>query len=32
MSIPDFNSHFWGEVAKKCNKAVVFIDSVSTEW
>jgi len=31
MSITDFNSHFWGEVSKKCNRAVVFIDSPSAE-
>ena len=32
MSISEFNSHFWGEVSKKCNKAVVFIDTHSAEW
>ena len=32
MSVTDFNSHFWGEVSKKCNRAVVFIDPPSAEW
>jgi len=31
MSLSDFNSHFWGEVAKKCGKAVVFIDTAAAE-
>ena len=32
MSLSDFSSHFWGEVAKKCGKAVVFIDTTAAEW
>jgi len=31
MSVTDFSSHFWGEVSKKCTKAVVFIDTPSSE-
>ena len=32
MSIESFNKHFWTEVGKKCNKAIVFIDAPSVEW
>jgi len=31
MSLSDFNIHFWGEVAKKCSRAVVFIDTAAAE-
>eukprot|EP00092_Neocalanus_flemingeri_P035560 GFUD01038706.1.p1 GENE.GFUD01038706.1~~GFUD01038706.1.p1 ORF type:complete len:662 (+),score=221.66 GFUD01038706.1:35-2020(+) len=31
MSLYDFNTHFWGEVAKKCSRAVVFIDTPAAE-
>lgn len=28
----NFTTHFWGEVGKKCGRAVVFIDTPAAEW
>ena len=32
LTVRDFNSHVWGEVAKKCRRAAVFIDKPTSEW
>ena len=31
MNITDFNNYYWGELGKKVNKAVVFLDAAASE-